>query len=67
MSGMYLSADQNQNQDIVSDIVFLQRQDSQSDDEQIAIMHTTPRVLAVKESKEVQEHYDDFSNHSEEY
>ena len=66
MSGMYLSADQNQNQDIVSDIVFLQRQDSRSEDEQIAIMHTTPRVLSVKESKEVQDHYEDFRNHPEE-
>ena len=63
MRGTYLTADQNLNQDIVSDKVFLQRQDNHTEEEQIRIMHSMARVLSTAESETVTKHFEDFNTY----
>jgi hypothetical protein len=66
MRGMYLSAHQNARQDIVSDVVFLQRQDNRTEEEEVELMHSAAQVLSTEKSTAVQQHYDAFVEYVDE-
>jgi hypothetical protein len=66
MRGSYLTAHQNLNQEIVGDVVFMQRQKRLSEDEETSLMHSSAHALAADESAAVQAHYNAFVKYMKE-
>ncbi len=60
MRGRYLSADQDQAQTVVGDVILLQRQNISGEENEIEFMHTQARRLNNSESDAVQRHADAF-------